>query len=164
MSEPLKTGEELLVDPAECWFRHVFPSAITDRGEVGAIAFRCPPEHGGKLSGARSAKTTAQKAFEARVATKPNTVGTWGVTVAEAAQIRLRCIDDSQVETEPKPPADHAYVDLRGLGKVREREVRQELADFANDRGQLAPQSELALQWPSSARWTAFPHTQQRNI
>lgn len=136
MTDGLDKDEELVNNPDECWFRHAFPVPTVDRGEIGAIAFKLHPNDGGKLSGVRSSKQTAQNAYAERLLAKPRTVGTWGVTISELTEIGLRCIDDSAIVAES---TGHAYVDLRRTSAQRAKEIRQELADFANNRGRLAP-------------------------
>lgn len=140
MTSGLEEGEELVDDPKEIWYRHAFPDAVEDRDELGAVAFRLHPTNDhGKLSGVRSSKQTAQGAFDERLIMKPRTKGTWGVSIAELTSVFLRCIDDSAVPSSTPRPVGHAYVDMRTVASDRMKDLRQELADFANDRGRLAP-------------------------
>lgn len=136
MTDGLDAHEELLDDPDELWFRHVHPDASVDRDELNQLAFRPNAVDAGKLSGVRSSVQTADAAFRARLERNSKTVGTWAVSVAEIQEVELRCIDDSAIVPDP---IGHAYVDMRDLGKERERYVRQALADRANERGRQAP-------------------------
>ena len=137
-SSDTESAEELLTNPDEIWFRHAFPAAATeDRGEINQLAFKLHDNDGGKLSGARSSKVSAASSFDERRTVKPNTAGTWGVSIGELDSCGLRCVDDTAVP--PPKPTGHSYVDLRRVTEDRAKDLRQELADFANDRGRLHP-------------------------
>jgi hypothetical protein len=53
----------------------------------------------------------------------------------------LRCIDDSECESDPPRPTGHSHIDMRDLMLDEEAygDVRQELADLANDRSRKHP-------------------------
>lgn len=141
MTHALEPCEEELTNPDELWFRHVFPAAADDRGVISYLAFRLTSDDMGKLSGVRGGKQSAEAAFNERRRVKPNTVGTWAVSVAEIQSHGLRCIDDSECPSDPPKPTGHSYIDMRDIvtDDQRYKNVRQELADSANDRGRQHP-------------------------
>lgn len=143
----LADGEEVLVDLDEIYFRQC-PPAYVDGGVPSVRMFEESSADGGKLSGARSAKTTARDAYEYRVRTgeqvgRPLTAGTWGVTVGEVEDAGSRAVDDSRVLGEGAPPG-HTYLDyrhLKDLDKPSRRAVRARLHQAAIVRGRIWPES-----------------------
>lgn len=130
---PLEPCEALLADAAEDWYRQVHRRYI-DGCRVGELAFRPTDRDQGKLSGTRSSKQTARGAYEESMVASD---GTWRVPVGAVSEIGLRCVDDSGCRSDDPQPVGHTYVDFRPLGKKQERIKRLEMAQMANDNGNL---------------------------
>lgn len=138
--------EELVTDPAELYLRQVRHKHWDGR-EVSFQAFDPSSNDNGMISGARSAKQTAQGAYEDREALRPgSTAGTWGVLVAEVAAEKSRIVDDTAC---PPPlngpwPKGHSYLDQRMPDKPHRRKLRINLARAATNRKRLYPPPEAS--------------------
>lgn len=139
----LDVCETELTDPDELYLRQVHPIHC-DNGQVGEYAFLPTRADNGKLSGARSSISTPELAYRERVAIRPGaTAGTWAVSVAQAHDQNLRCVDDSACDTDA--PTGHTYLDLRILlqgTRADRNNVLLALAQHANQRGRLYPTEE----------------------
>ena len=158
----LEAGEEVLSDPDELFYRQCPEYAFVD-GEPSARIFSESSSDQGKLSGARSTKTTAELAYlhrqhngagEAGESTTPfpdkvTTVGTYALTVEQIGEVStetglaLRAVDDSQILADSAPPG-HTYLDQRHLGakpsNPDKRRLRAELLIRAMRHGRLWPE------------------------
>lgn len=149
---PLEPGEVVLHRSDEFYFRQC-PGHLVD-AEPSALMFSESTADAGKLSGARSSVTTAQGAYEHRMAAHSGdglapTLGTYGLTirniteVSSQTQAPLRAVDDS-VACGPDSPPGHTYLDQRHLGDRRvnpdKRRVRAALYLAAMRHGRLWPE------------------------
>lgn len=131
---------EIELDHAdEFYWRQCHPSYLD--GGVPSVQMFCESTgDDGKISGARSAKASAELAYEERRSRGGQTAGTWGVTVAEISTAGTRAVDDS--DGDEGLPTGHTYVDYRHLDtKPSLRAVRSRLHEAAVSRPR---------QWPAS--------------
>lgn len=132
----LQSGEiELNVDDDELWYRQAYPDVVSDRDQVSIGAFRLRSEDQSRLSGARSAKQSAEGAYLEHVGRGLASAGTWAVSVGEVRASGVRCVDDSAVSGDCPQPQGHTYVDFRDTPSFRYREIRLLFVDKANRRG-----------------------------
>lgn len=120
----LRVDEEVLDDPAEVYLRQCAAHAMED-GQPSVRMFRESTADGGKISGARSSKTSAEEAYlhheGAQTTGRAATVGTYGLTIdqiraaGDQTGLPVRAVDDSRRRGEEGPPG-HTYLDQRHLG------------------------------------------------
>lgn len=144
---PLQPCEQLLQDPDELFLRQCSPRYLAADGLPSAQMFERSsaerhPVTGGKLSGSRSSKRSAEEAYLDRQATAPgSTVGTWGVEVRSVERLGSRCVEDWACDNEQ--PMHHTYLDLRwihsgrSVDKQARSQIRQDLWSEAVRRGCL---------------------------
>lgn len=121
----------------EFYWRQCHPTYL-DGGVPSVQIFSESTGDNGKLSGARSAKASAQLAYEERLHRGGRTAGTWGVTVAEITTAGTRAVDDS--EGGDALPTGHTYIDYRHLDtKPSLRAVRSRLHEAAVSRPRQWP-------------------------
>lgn len=126
----------------EFYWRQCHPVYLDD-GVPSVQMFRESTSDEGKISGARSAKASAQVAYEERLERGGQTAGTWGVTVAEITTAGTRAVDDS--DGDEGLPTGHTYVDYRHLDtKPSLRAVRSRLHEAALSR---------PCQWPTAGEY-----------
>jgi hypothetical protein len=102
-----------LTDPEEQLLRQVHPSWI-QAGRPTSQAFKPTPKDEGLLSVSRGAKTTAAAAFELHTNGKGcQSIGVWGLTVANCSDLKLNVHEDPLQEPVPDPA--HSVIDFRGL-------------------------------------------------
>lgn len=102
-----------LTDPEEQLLRQIHPSWI-QAGRPTSQAFRPTPKDEGLLSVSRGAKTTAAAAFELHTVGKGcQSIGVWGLTVANCSDVGLSVHEDPLHEPVSDPA--HAVVDFRPL-------------------------------------------------
>lgn len=132
----LQDCESQVDDPDELYLRQISSRNVSD-GEVNGLAFRCTDADNGKLSGVRSSKQSAEGAY---LSFPGLSVGTWGVSIDEVAEIDLRVVDDETCPDAQRPKG-HAYLDMRRLEGKAAREMRDfrrtQLAYLAMQRGCL---------------------------
>lgn len=136
----LEACEELFELAGEGVFRVARAGTFVE-GVLDPAAFRVTNSDGGKLSGARSDRTTGAAAYQDRLKRtqkqNPDVLppdGTWLVPVEVAHEIGLRCVYDEPCDAD-LPPAhtyiDHRQPDLNGNSKAaknRREDMRQQLA------------------------------------
>lgn len=116
----------------EFYWRQCHPNYL-DGGVPSVQVFSESTGDNGKISGARSSKASAQRAYEERLARGGQTVGSWGVTVSEIITAGTRAVDDSA--GDHALPTGHTYVDYRHLDdKPSVRAVRSRLHEAAISR------------------------------
>lgn len=142
---PIVPGEIELDDPAEIYMRQCHPNFYID-GEPTSQMWRESTGDNGKLSGARSAKTSAEEAYHHRteVVGRPS-AGTFGVTVAEIGAAGTRAVDDSGADWgDFTCPPGHTFLDLRHLSDGERRSLRRRLAVAVRKNRRLWPEDETA--------------------
>ncbi|MGH2853373.1 MAG: hypothetical protein ACRDLF_04175 [Solirubrobacteraceae bacterium] len=127
-------AEQPLTNPDEALYRQVHPSWIAD-GVPSSQAFKPTKKDEGMLSIALGSKTTPEGAFAHHTQVlQRESVGTWGVSVAQATDAGLRSyeqpLDDS--------PA-HGFIDFRGLARGQTEAKAKLLLGKARHRGRLYP-------------------------
>lgn len=135
MTELERREIELDEDDSELWYRQAYPDVVNDRDQVSIGAFRLRSEDQERLSGARSAKQSAQGAYLEHVARGLASAGTWAVSAGEVRATGVRCVDDSEVPGDCPKPTGHAYVDFRDIPEFRYKEIRLVFVAKANHRG-----------------------------
>jgi hypothetical protein len=137
-----KSGQKLII-PTEILFRQV--RAQHWDGEILARdAFLLNKGDDHCLSVDRSSVTTAAASFVLQTTPKPagferKSIGVWGVSVAEVAQVGLESWEDAVLQEKDAPanPA-HAVIEM-GTNKVKRDIAIDDLVDFAAKRGCLYP-------------------------
>lgn len=142
----LESDEVELLDAEERYFRQCHPTFIED-GLPSAMMFKDFPRDQGKLSGARSGKTTEDQAYYFHTRSLQfKSAGTWGVTVEEVQGSGSRVVDDSGSTIGPAPcPPGHSYIDMRALSKTARKRLRNRLIIAARRRGRLYPKHQVEL-------------------
>jgi hypothetical protein len=116
----LAIGESECVDEGEVLRRQVHPSWM-DRGSPSSQAFKPTAKDDGQLS-VRRESMSPEDAYRAHVESGLQSVGTWGVSVAEIRGTAGRAVDDSAL---PDVPEQHAYIDMRAFSpKQSERAAK----------------------------------------
>lgn len=130
----LQAGEIELTDAAEHYWRQCSPFDFDDETKQPTDRmFRVTDADQGKLSGARSSKSSAEAAYLHRTAilNKPS-MGTWGVAVGDVQAVGARVVDDTALQPAPPPipPPGHSYIDVRhlsGMNKTERQRFRSRL-------------------------------------
>jgi hypothetical protein len=122
-------------DNSEILFRQLSPKIWQQDGKVSNLAFEPTKAHKFLLSTAQGSKCTAEEAFKFHTETKQlDSVGTWGITVAEIKDDNLPIIDDAD-EINPF----HASIDFNGLSNSQRATKGKNLREKALKRGKLFP-------------------------
>lgn len=139
----LVTGEELLTDPSELYFRQCNPQFITNGQPTSQIFGNFPSTDFGRLSGARSSASTPESAYKFHTENlDQQSAGTWAVSVSEVISKQSRIIDDTNSPTTRPPapcPPGHSYIDMRHLTNGERKRLRSHLVIAAKNRGRLHP-------------------------
>lgn len=126
----------MLTEPEEVLLRQVHPVMRNSDGVISSYAFWADGSHNSLLS-TRREHIGAQRAFEDW--TKDHeSLGTWGISVAEVHAIQLSAFDDSAGEDTPE---GHASVDYRAHHAAVQRKKARLLRDAAVSRTCLFPPS-----------------------
>ena len=135
---PIAEGEIELSEKAnasELLWRQIHPK-YTDRGIITEQAFQPGSSDPKRLSCSRESLQTPQGAYEHHTAKlELQSAGTAAVSVEEAISAGTRPVDDSQVQTQVPPTPGHTYLDYRALTKTERSFARDELAEYATERG-----------------------------
>ncbi|WP_163540853.1 hypothetical protein [Occultella kanbiaonis] len=126
---PLDNAEEVLL-------RQVHPHFLDAKGEVMRVAFApAHPREEGLLS-TRREEVGPEIAFAEWTGARGSgaSVGTWGVSVGDAAGAELPCFDDSHM---PEYPAYHATVDFSDHEHARHKQLSRKIWQAAVARGCL---------------------------
>ncbi len=132
----LEPCESLVTNGEALLYRQIHPGMLSG-GEPGSHAFRPSANDGGKLSFQDGTALTPQAAWELYTDTlKRSSAGIWGVTVAEAEEVKRRVIDDAACT--PTTP-HHRSIDFRDIHTSRRQceRVAVELKRAALRRGTL---------------------------
>jgi hypothetical protein len=128
------TDHDPLTDETEHLFRQIHPKPpFIQDGRVSSVAFRPTEKDQGRLSVARSSKTTAEDSYRTYVAQGFTSAGVMAVSVHECHSIDLTAYDDPL----PNNPA-HAFIDFSKCSSKKECEKNAKiLSERARKRGFL---------------------------
>jgi hypothetical protein len=137
-----KSGDAL-TDSNEILLRQVRPQHW-DGDILARDAFILNKNDDHCLSVDRRSLTTAQASFELHTGPKPagfqrNSVGVWGVSLAEVTAVGLDAWADPTTKTSDAPANNaHAVIEM-GTDKAKRNIAIEDLVDFATKRGCLFP-------------------------
>ncbi|WP_207555732.1 hypothetical protein [Intrasporangium flavum] len=122
-------------DLDEVLLRQVHPVHLDEDAVVQSVAFNPSREHQGLLSTLRE-RVGAEEAYRRHKDAGLASAGTWGVSVREADENSLPCLDDEHL---PDSPPDHASIDFSALSRKGAVRAAKLLRDAAVARGCLHP-------------------------
>ena len=126
----------LPIDSEELLYRQVLPAWVQD-GRPSGQAFTATKKDEYQLSVDRESLITAEGAFLLHTEGRNlRSAGSWAVTVAECAQLTLKCFSDP-LSSPPEPVADpaHCRVDFAPLSNSKRKIAGSFLAKAAHIRG-----------------------------
>lgn len=122
-----------LDDLNEVLLRQVHPVHLDEESVVQSVAFSPSRDHQGLLSTLRE-RVGPEEALRRHKDSGLATAGTWGVSVGEADENSLPCLDDEHL---PDSPPDHASIDFSALSRKGAVRAAKLLRDAAIARGCL---------------------------
>ena len=138
--DQLKPEEIEIIDGSEILWRACGTHAFVD-GQPHHSMFRLSSFDHGCLSVSQGSVRSPDSVIAQRESLGKKCVGVGGVTLAEANSLKLRVIDDSQVQTAEGKRKGHAYLDLRPYqdDKTQKRYLQMELLTFATTADRFIP-------------------------
>ncbi|MFJ8269350.1 hypothetical protein ACIQ8G_03085 [Streptomyces sp. NPDC094154] len=132
----LRPGEVEITEHGEKLWRQVHPIWVQD-GRVTSQLFSPTPKDSGELSVTRASIVSAKEAHQYHTEVMGlESIGVYGVEVAEVREVGLRAVDDAQADGAENRPPGHAYVDFKDVRSAGQRRKRASiLRDRAENRG-----------------------------